>query len=522
MASNDQAKLEAEKLLSATRKKAPLKSSETTAQKAAQASQLFDEIGKIQSTTQARPQAPAQAPQATEQQPTSDDGEVLSTELAERVIKLEMQQNAARDQIQKLLEAKKKLENASRKAREQADKHQQETNAKLQKQLNSLIKEKEKEYLRIKNEIKDIKDHAEQEAALLKAQRDAARIMAQEHNEAAEAGMTQGSGKVKQIAVIAGSVTVALLVISLLLLLFVDKIPFLHRIIAPQAHPQVTATATDTATAIPGSAEAAAEAEEKPEKKPAVQVPTEPIRPMRAYRDRLKSGGFGPAMITIPGGEYLLGAMPTQPYPEELPQTKVTLRNFSISKYEITQEEYAHFVKSTGREMPYLKKPHKNPKYPIINVSWENAVDYTQWLSSQTGHQYRLPSEREWEYAASAGMKTTYPWGDKLGENNANCASCGSRWDGKQIAPVGSFSPNPVSLHDMIGNVQEWTIECHRFNYAGTPTSGHVWEGGNCSRYMVRGGSFRTYENALRLTKRKSLSSRARGDDLGFRVVRVH
>ena len=90
---------------------------------------------------------------------------------------------------------------------------------------------------------------------------------------------------------------------------------------------------------------------------------------------------------------------------------------------------------------------------PVINVSWPDAVAYTQWLSSQTGENYRLPSEAEWEYAVRAGTETAYSWGNDIGRNLANCYECGSHWDGSKTAPVGSFRANRWGLYDMHGLV---------------------------------------------------------------------
>ena len=84
-----------------------------------------------------------------------------------------------------------------------------------------------------------------------------------------------------------------------------------------------------------------------------------------------------------------------------------------------------------------------------------------------TGRTYRLLSEAEWEYAARAGTKTAYPWGDEVGKGNANCEDCGSQWDGKQTAPAGSFAANAFGLHEMHGNVYEWVEDCVHQNYNG-------------------------------------------------------
>ena len=127
---------------------------------------------------------------------------------------------------------------------------------------------------------------------------------------------------------------------------------------------------------------------------------------------------------------------------------------------------------------------------PVINVSWEDAQAYVSWLSSQTGEAYRLMSEAEWEYVARAGSQTAYSWGSDIGSNRANCEGCGSQWDPSQTAPVGSFQANAYGVHDMHGNVWEWVEDCGNFSYAGTPSDGSAWRSVDCSRRVLRGGSW--------------------------------
>ena len=128
---------------------------------------------------------------------------------------------------------------------------------------------------------------------------------------------------------------------------------------------------------------------------------------------------------------------------------------------------------------------------PVIHVSWEDATAYADWLFDETGEQYRLPSESEWEYAARAGATTRYSWGQDLGRNRANCRGCGSRWDRDRTAPAGSFAANAWGLHDMHGNVWEWVEDCWHENYARAPRDGSAWTGGgNCGRRVLRGGSW--------------------------------
>jgi formylglycine-generating enzyme required for sulfatase activity len=94
-----------------------------------------------------------------------------------------------------------------------------------------------------------------------------------------------------------------------------------------------------------------------------------------------------------------------------------------------------------------------------------------------SGHEssYRLLTEAEYEYATRAGTETAYPWGAEIGKGNANCNGCGSQWDGKQTAPVGSFAPNRFGLYDMVGNVWEWVEDCVHPSYNDAPTDGSAW-----------------------------------------------
>jgi formylglycine-generating enzyme required for sulfatase activity len=186
----------------------------------------------------------------------------------------------------------------------------------------------------------------------------------------------------------------------------------------------------------------------------------------------------------------------------------------------VTFEEYDAFTDATGRERAYDQGWGRGRR-PIINVSWHDAVAYTQWLSSQTGESYRLPSEAEWEYAARAGSTTKYSWGNDIGRNRANCDGCGSRWDDEKTAPVGSFRANRWGLYDVHGNVWEWVKDCYNDSYRGAPTDGSAWESGDCSRRVLRGGSWGSLPGFLRAASRNGLTAGSRYGSVGFRVART-
>ena len=165
---------------------------------------------------------------------------------------------------------------------------------------------------------------------------------------------------------------------------------------------------------------------------------------------------------------------------------------------------------------------------PVVNVSWDDAKAYVAWLVKKTGKPYRLLSEAEYEYTARAGTKTPYPWGVTIGKNNANCFECGSQWDDKETAPVGSFAANRFGVYDMLGNVQEWTEDCSHSSYKGAPTDGSPWISKKCwdDRRVVRGGSWSDLISILRSARRSwyhadKYWSNTQFSDLGFRVART-
>ena len=145
----------------------------------------------------------------------------------------------------------------------------------------------------------------------------------------------------------------------------------------------------------------------------------------------------------------------------------------------------------------------------------EFGSSFIKKLNHRTGKSFRLPTEVEWEYAARAGTTTARYWGNGIGRNNANCNGCGSRWDGKQTAPAGSFKPNTFGLHDMLGNVWEWTCSQYKKHYDGTEEK--------CSDsaryYSLRGGSWGHRPRWVRAAGRDDGYPGNRYNYIGFRLA---
>ena len=237
--------------------------------------------------------------------------------------------------------------------------------------------------------------------------------------------------------------------------------------------------------------------------------------------DRSQVDPIRPEMVEIPGGSFRMGCVSGRDCDDdEQPVHEVRVEAFELGKYEVTFEEYDRFTAATGREAA-ADHDWRRGRRPVINVSWEDAVAYTRWLSGQTGERYRLPSEAEWEYAVRAGTETAYSWGNEIGSNRANCLGCGSQWGNGWTAAVGSFSPNGWGLHDLHGNVWEWVQDCWNESYRGASADGSAWQRGDCSRRVLRGGSWFNEPRNLRSANRGWLTSADRGDLNGFRVART-
>ena len=265
------------------------------------------------------------------------------------------------------------------------------------------------------------------------------------------------------------------------------------------------------------------------------------------HRDLVQDCPACPVMVVVPAGTFAMGSLDTERgrRDDEGPQHTVSVGSFAVGVYEVTFREWDACVRGAGCRGYFPRdEGWGRGQRPVINVSWLDAQAYVAWLSEQTGEPYRLLSEAEWEYVARAGSVTSRYWGESASEQCrhangfdqelaltdqgrvwvetaewANPVSCsdGSAW----TAPVGSFSPNPFGLHDVLGNVVEWTADCWNPRYSGAPDDGSVWKMGDCSRRVVRGSSWVGDADYLRSARRHSLGVGYFDDSVGFRVART-
>ena len=233
-----------------------------------------------------------------------------------------------------------------------------------------------------------------------------------------------------------------------------------------------------------------------------------------SFSDELSSGGMGPKVVVIPGGLFTLGG--GTPGQHDLGVVKFDYR-IAIGATEVTVGQYRQFLQA-AQSGNLDKFGDADENLPASGVSWDEAEAYLTWLSRASGHNYRLPSASEWEYAARAGTTTLYSWGDKVGEERANCLGCTRKVNGER-APVGSFPANAWGLHDMHGNVWEWTKDCIDSNSA-PPANGMPQLFGNCESRELRGGSAKSDGWSVRAGARATALRKTRLSDVGFRVVR--
>jgi formylglycine-generating enzyme required for sulfatase activity len=232
----------------------------------------------------------------------------------------------------------------------------------------------------------------------------------------------------------------------------------------------------------------------------------------------------GMELVTVCGGTFSMGSPDDEKgaLSNEHPRHPVTLDTFAIGKFEVTFAEYDQFAKATGRRNP-VDEGWGRGNRPVINVSWDEARAFCQHYKLD---KLDLPTEAQWEYAARAGTITAYWWGDDIGRNRANCYNCGSQWDNKETAPVGSFDPNPSGLHDTAGNVWEWTRDCYQSDLyknrkADQTTLDPLVDSMACKYRSLRGGSFDLSAEDLRSAVRGWNGPGDWGRISGFRCVRA-
>jgi formylglycine-generating enzyme required for sulfatase activity/serine/threonine protein kinase len=254
------------------------------------------------------------------------------------------------------------------------------------------------------------------------------------------------------------------------------------------------------------------------------------LRPGKTFRDC----DACPSMVVVPAGSFWQGAEEDAPLAlkMETPKRMVTIAEpFAVGVFEVTMAQWDQCVAEGACQTRPPDNGWGRDSRPAIMVSWNDTQEFTSWLSKKTGQAYSLPSESQWEYIARAGEES-----DWLGGNPARVCEYGNiagsesgfRWQHEECAdpaaietlPAGSFKANAFGVHDVVGNVAEWTLDCMNLSYLDAPADGSSWGRGICSSRITRGGSWFTGSREIRLPARFNLKNGDRNDFTGFRVVR--
>ena len=233
-----------------------------------------------------------------------------------------------------------------------------------------------------------------------------------------------------------------------------------------------------------------------------------------------------PEMLPLPGGKFMMGSPETEKErdKDEQPVHPVALSPFAASKLEATFEQWDACVAEGGCKHKPSDERWGRGMRPVMNVSWEDAKEYTRWLSKTTGKNYRLLTEAEWEYAARAGTTSRFYWGES-DANACDYAMARSDWLGcgtGRGSVAGERKPNAFGLHDMSGNMWEWTEDCYNETYQGAPNDGSAWVSASCKRRVTRGGAWDVKPKEVRSANRNPRAIADRNYTIGFRVARVN
>ncbi len=296
------------------------------------------------------------------------------------------------------------------------------------------------------------------------------------------------------------------------------------------------------------------------------RAPSSPHHSGLEVEDSFRDCNDCPEMVVVPAGSFTMGTPDGEIGRNtwEGPQHIVAFaRPFALGKFEVTVDQFAAFVRETGydtgsrcwtfEEGQFKERSNRswrNPgfvqkgSHPAACLNWYDATAYADWLAKKTaGKGYRLATEAEWEYAARArntpGSGPRYSFGD---DEQTICAHgngldraaheirgiitmdflpCSDGY--AYTAPVGTFAANGFGLHDLLGNVKEWTKDCYHAGqgYRGAPADGSAWMAGDCRTRVLRGGSWLSYARLLRAGFRYRNSPGDRLSDFGMRVAKT-
>lgn len=223
-----------------------------------------------------------------------------------------------------------------------------------------------------------------------------------------------------------------------------------------------------------------------------------------------------PTMVLVEGGNFTMGDTFGDGHEDELPLHIVSLSDFYISQTEVTVAQYRYYVEETGKPMPEAPTWGFVEDHPILFVSWHDAVDFCNWLSSKTGDTYRLPTESEWEYAARGGQESN---GTRYsGSNSVNDVAWTSANSGETTKSVGTRQPNELGIYDMSGNVYEWTGDWMGDYPSGKATNPKGPSSGTSK--VIRDVCYVDSPDGTRICNRNVSSPTDKSRYIGFRIAK--
>lgn len=238
-----------------------------------------------------------------------------------------------------------------------------------------------------------------------------------------------------------------------------------------------------------------------------------------------------PEMVVVPSGAFKMGSPETEQEraDDEGPQHVVSLvRQFAVGRFAVTFDEWDACVADSGcNGYRPADQGWGRGTQPVINVSWNDAKAYVEWLAKRTGKPYRLLTEAEREYVTRAGTTTPFWWGSSITPSQANYNGTDSYAGGPtgdyraKTLPVNWFDPNPFGLYQVHGNVLEWVEDCVHDSYKGAPADGSAWKSAGCNNRMMRGGAFSSDAASVRSAARYPTRPDARSPQRGFRIART-
>lgn len=225
-----------------------------------------------------------------------------------------------------------------------------------------------------------------------------------------------------------------------------------------------------------------------------------------------------PKFVHVKGGTFTMGDERGLGNKDQRPTHKVRVRKFNMSETEVTVAQYRYYCEATGTAMPKAPSWGWKSNHPIVNVSWNDAVKYTNWLSEILDQVVRLPYEAEWEYAARGGKKSTgYQYS---GANNIANVSWYDGNSDKKTSAVAGKKANELGLYDMSGNAFEWCMDRYSGDYYANSPKNNPQGAAKGDARVIRGGGW--HLNATFCSVAFRYGSTFNGevfDYFGFRVV---